>query len=164
DVPTTDEPSETTPTVAKTIVSVKNAPKTIYVKGMAKINADVKNGKGATTYKSSNTKVAKVSASGKITALKKGTATITLTNNGSSKSFKITVKNPKLNKTKKTLKKGAKFMLKITGKVGTPKFSSNNKKVATVNKKGKIIAKKKGKATITVKTNGMKLKCTIKVK
>ena len=162
--PSATEPSETTPTPAKTTVTVKNAPKTLYVKGKAQINADVKNGKGTTTYKSSNTKVAKVSAKGKITALKKGTATITVTNNGVSKSFKISVKNPKLNKTKKTLKKGEKFQLTVTGKVGKQTYTSNNKKVATVSKNGKITAKKKGNATITVKTNGMKLKCTIKVK
>ena len=161
---TATEPAEKTPTTAKTTVTVKNAPKTLYVKGTAKIKATVKNGKGATTYKSSKTKVAKVSASGKITALKKGTATITVTNNGVSKSFKITVKNPKLNKSKKTFKKGSTFKLKITGKVGKAKFTSNNNKVATVNKNGKITAKKKGKATITVKTNGINLKCKITVK
>ncbi|MCH5298852.1 MAG: Ig-like domain-containing protein, partial [Ruminococcus sp.] len=64
----------------------------------------------------------------------------------------------------KTLKKGKKFTLKITGGVGKAKFTSSNKKIATVNKNGKITAKKKGKATITVKTNGMKLKCKITVK
>ena len=156
--------SEITPTTAKTTVTLKNAPKTIYVKGTAQINALVENSKGATTYKSSDKKVAKVSTKGKITALKKGTATITVTNNGVSKSFKITVKNPKLNKMKRTLKKGDTFKLTITGKVGKQTYASNNKKVATVNKNGKITAKKKGNATITVKTNGMKLKCTIKVK
>ena len=156
--------SEITPTTAKTTVTLKNAPKTIYVKGTAQINALVENSKGATTYKSSDKKVAKVSTKGKITALKKGMATITVTNNDVSKSFKITVKNPKLNKTKKTLKKGDTFKLKITGKVGKQTYTSNNKKVATVSKNGKITAKKKGNATITVKTNGMKLKCTIKVK
>ena len=162
--PPTTEPTETTPTPDKTTVTVKNTSKTLYVKGTAKINADVKNGKGATTYKSSNTKVAKVSASGKITALKKGNVTIAVTNNGVSKEFTIKVKNPKLNKSKKTLKKGAKFTLKITGGVGKAKFTSNNKKVATVNKNGKITAKKNGNATITVKTNGMKLKCKVTVK
>ncbi|MCH5298570.1 MAG: Ig-like domain-containing protein [Ruminococcus sp.] len=160
----TESPTEINTLSAKTTVTVKNAPKTLYVKGTAQINADVKNGKGATTYKSSNTKVAKVSTSGNITALKKGTATITVSNNGVSKKFTIKVKNPKLNKSKKTLKTGKKFTLKIAGKVGKAKFTSNNKKVATVNKNGKITAKKKGKATITVKTNGMKLKCKITVK
>lgn len=50
------------------------------------------------TYKSSNTKVAKVSSSGVITAKKKGTATITVSVKTSSKTTKlkckVTVKNP----------------------------------------------------------------------
>jgi uncharacterized protein YjdB len=124
----------------------------------------VKNGQGKTTFKSSNTKVAKVNAKGVVTALKKGTAKITVTNNGVKKTFKVTVKNPKLNATKKTLKVKKNFTLKITGKIGKATFTSSNKKVATVNSKGKITAKKKGTATVTVKTNGIKLKCKITVK
>ena len=43
-------------------------------------------------------------------------------------------------------------------------YSSSNKKVATVNSSGVITAKKKGTATITVKTaNGKKAKLKIKV-
>ena len=79
-------------------------------------------------------------------------------------SFKLTVNNPKLNKTSVTLKKGKSFTLKITGKVGSATFKSNNKKAAVVTKSGKITAKKSGKATITVKTNGVTLKCKVKVK
>ncbi|MDD6709606.1 MAG: Ig-like domain-containing protein [Ruminococcus sp.] len=48
-----------------------------------------------------------------------------------------------------------------TGKVT---FKSSNTKVATVNAKGKVVAKKKGNATITVKANGITLKCKVKVK
>ncbi|MCH5304703.1 MAG: Ig-like domain-containing protein, partial [Ruminococcus sp.] len=116
-------------------------------------------------WNSSDKKVAIVK-NGKITALKKGSAIITATlKNGDKLISKVTVtSNPKLNKSKKSLKKGKTFTIKITGKVGKAKFTSNNKKVAKVNSKGKVTAKKKGKATITVKTNGMKLKCKITVK
>ena len=127
-------------------------------------DVEIKNYKGKTTYKSSNPKIAKVSSGGKITGIKRGTATITITNNGVSKKFKVTVKNPNLNKTKKTLKKGKTFTIKIAGKVGKAKFSSSNNNVAKVNSKGKVTAKKKGKASIIVKTNGIKLKCKITVK
>lgn len=44
------------------------------------------------TYSSSNTKVFKVSKTGKITAVKKGTATLTISHGGISASYKITVK------------------------------------------------------------------------
>jgi len=45
------------------------------------------------------------------------------------------------------------------------KFTSSNKKVATINKKGKVTAKKKGTAKITVKMkSGCKAMCVVKVK
>lgn len=50
------------------------------------------------------------------------------------------------------------------GKIGKVTFKSSNTKVATVNAKGKVVAKKKGNATITVKANGITLKCKVKVK
>jgi hypothetical protein len=151
-------------TPAKTTIKLTKTSAKIYVKGKTTIKATVKNGKGKTTYKSSNTKVAKVSSKGVVTAVKAGTAKITVTNNGVKQTFKVTVKNPKLNATKKTLKVKKSFTLKITGKVGKATFTSSNKKIATVNSKGKITAKKKGTATITVKTNGIKLKCKVTVK
>ena len=46
---------------------------------------------------------------------------------------------------------------------GTPSYSSSNKKVATVSKKGVIKAKKKGKATITITTVEGNVKAKIKV-
>ena len=58
---------------------------------------------------------------------------------------------------------GDSFKLKVTGTRKKPKWSSSNKKVATVNKKGIVRAKKAGKATITAKVNGKKLKCFLTV-
>lgn len=160
-----EKPTEPTkPVVKNTTVKLEKAKANLYVKGTTNIKATVKNGKGKTTYKSSNPKVAKVNSNGKVTAVKKGTAKITITNNKVSKVFTVTVKNPKLNKTSLALKKNKSYTLKVTGKVGKATFSTSNKKVATVNQKGKVVAKKKGKATITVKTNGMKLKCKVTVK
>ena len=147
-----------------TNIKLKKSSATIYVKGTTKIKATITKGKGKTTYRTSNRKIAKVSSNGKVTGVKKGKTAITVTNNGVSKRFKVTVKNPKLNKKKVTLNKGKSTKLVIKGKVGKTKFSSNNKKVATVSKKGNVKAKKKGTATITVKTNGIQLKCKVTVK
>lgn len=129
------------------------------------------------TYTSSKKSVATISSSGKITAKKAGTTTITVkTSNGKKATCKITVKNPtlaksiKLNAKSKTIKKGKSYQLKasITPKntiVKTLKWTSSNKKVAMVSSKGKVSARKKGSATITVKTtNGKKATCKIKVK
>ena len=160
----TTPPKPTNPTVKKTTVNLQKASAKLYIKESTKIKADVKNGVGKTTYKSGNKSIAKVDSNGKVTALKKGTAKITVTNNKVSKTFTVTVKKPFLNKTSLKIKKGAKFTLKVTGKVGKAKFITSNKKIAAVNQKGKITAKKKGNATVTVKTNGIKLKCKVKVK
>ena len=124
----------------------------------------VKNGKGKTTYKSNNTGVAKVSSTGVVTGVKKGIAVITVTNNRVSRTFKVTVKNPSLNRTTLNLKAKKNYTLKVQGKIGKVTFKSSNTKVATVNAKGKVVAKKKGNATITVKANGITLKCKVKVK
>ena len=43
-------------------------------------------------------------------------------------------------------------------------WRTSNQKVATVNKNGKVTAKKAGKVTITVKANGKKATCKITVK
>lgn len=43
-------------------------------------------------------------------------------------------------------------------------YSSSNRKVATVSSKGKILAKKKGTAVITVKSGKKHLKCRVTVK
>ena len=74
----------------------------------------------------------------------------------------------KLGKTRLTIKTGKTAKVQIKKKAyGDPikKCTSSNKKVAAVNKKGKITAKKKGKATITViLKSGVKAKCKVTVK
>ena len=48
-------------------------------------------------------------------------------------------------------------------KKGTLKWSTSNKKVATVSKSGKITAKKRGNALIICKVDGVKLTCNVTV-
>lgn len=81
----------------------------------------------------------------------------------------VAVKSIKLNKTKVTLSKGKKVKLKATvaPSNATDKnvtFTSSNTKVATVNAKGVVTAKKAGKATITAKAGTKKAACKIVVK
>ena len=73
-------------------------------------------------------------------------------------------KKPKLNKKKITLTVDGKFKLKVKNTKAKVKWKSSNKKIATVNKKGKVVAKKAGKATIYAKVKKKKLKCTVRVK
>lgn len=71
---------------------------------------------------------------------------------------------PKINHKKVVLVKGQKVKLKVDGVDSKIKWSSNKNAVAKVTKKGKVIAKKEGAATITAKYKKKKLTCKIIVK
>ncbi len=71
--------------------------------------------------------------------------------------------SPKLNKKKVTIEVGGTYTLKVTGTTAKVKWSSTNKKIATV-KNGKVTAKSAGKCTIKAKVSGKTLKCKVTVK
>ncbi len=81
---------------------------------------------------------------------------------------KVVTKSIKVNRTKVSLKKGKKFVIKVTRKPAAAQdkitFSTSKKKVATVSKKGVITAKGKGTCKITVKCNGKKKVIRVTVK
>ena len=145
---------------------------TLYTKGKKTLTLNAyDNGTlltaNSVTWTSSNSKVAAVSSTGKITAKKKGKAIISATYKGVTVKATITVKKPilKLKKSKATLAVNKKVTIKAKA---TPAkkitYKSGNKKVATVSKKGVVTAQGKGKTTITVKANGVKKKFTVTVK
>lgn len=69
-----------------------------------------------------------------------------------------------LNKTTLKLVKGKKYKLKLKNvKTAKVKWSSRNKKIASVNKSGKVTAKKKGSTTITATYGKKKYKCRVTV-
>lgn len=68
-----------------------------------------------------------------------------------------------LNKTKLTISVGQKVTLKVKGNHKKAKWSSSNKKVATVNQKGKVRAKRAGKTTIMAKVGQKKYRCKVTV-
>ena len=70
----------------------------------------------------------------------------------------------KLNKTKATVYIGSTTTLKVTGTSKEAKWSSSNKKVATVDNKGVVTPKKEGTATITAKVGKKSYKCEVTVK
>ena len=69
-----------------------------------------------------------------------------------------------LNKKSLTLTVGKTATLKVKGTKKKVVWSSSNRKIATVTKKGKVKARKKGTATIYAKVGKKKLKCKVKVK
>ena len=133
----------------ETTMTLKAQKSKIYVGDKTKVIANVTNPVGNTTFKSSNEKVATVSAEGVVTAKKVGKVTITAANNGVSKSVTITIVK-KANTAKiKTAKK--------TVKLSALKKKNQTVKAVTVKKpKGKVTyTKKKGDKNITVnKKNG----------
>lgn len=158
-------------------LKVKQSIRNFKVTGMAK-------GDSVKSWKSSNTKIVKVSgkANGtcKISAQKRtGTARITITlKSGLKKTIKIKVQKSAVKTTKITgfkggkksitLKKGKKFTLvpicKPISSREKATFTSSNKKVVKVDSKGRIKALKPGKATITVKVGNKKVKFKVTVK
>lgn len=73
-------------------------------------------------------------------------------------------KRVKLNKTKATIYVGKTVTLKLKNNKKKVKWTTSNKKIATVSKKGKVKGKKAGKVTITAKVGKKKYKCKITVK
>ncbi len=128
------------------------------------------------TWNSSNKKVATVDQNGKVKGVRAGTATITVTtkDGGKTATCKVTVKKPvkvksiKFNKKEYSVKKGKTVTLKTTF---TPKDATNkevtyktsDKKIATIDKNGKVKGLKKGEVTITVTTKDGKKKAACKV-
>lgn len=133
------------------------------------------------SWKSSKPKIASVTSKGKITGKKVGTAKIkvTLKSNISATvtvkvqkkavtTKKLAVTGKSIKKNKLTLKRKKSVTLKVTRTpvTSTEKitYKSSNNKIATVSKKGKITAKKAGKAKITVKSGKKKVTIHVTVK
>lgn len=149
--------------------SVKFAKKTatVYKGKTATVKATL-TGVSSVKYTSSNKKVATVnSKTGAVKGLKAGTVTITATSGKLKATYKLTVKNPtfSLTKSSATIKKGKTTIIKSkAAPAGKVTYTSSNKKVATVTSKGVVKGIKKGKATITVKCNGITKKFVVIVK
>ena len=152
-------------------ITIQRSTLPMRVKQTCKITGSIK------AVRSSNKKIVTVSKSGKIAARKTGTATVTITfKNKTQKIIKVKVQKGivkttslRLNRKSVTLaRKGKKFQLKVTVAPITSQqkvtYTSSNPKVAIVNKKGKITARKKGTAIITVRSGSKKARCKVRVK
>ena len=200
DIYTTDVPKEyqivitdptepsTTPTepvteAPVTKVTAKAAKSTIYVNASTTVTPTVKNKVGTTNFKSSDTEIASVNSSGKVTGKKAGTVTITVTNNKVSAKVKINVIKRNQSMTVKAATKTVKYSkLKKSNQTASPltvknyKGKLNYKKVSgstklSVNSKGKTVVKKGSKKgtykaviQVTAAGNNEYNKCTKNVK
>ena len=168
--------------IAVTGVTVSPTSVTLGVGDTKTIKATVKPSDATTktvTWKSSKTSVAKVSSSGKVTAVAAGSATITATTKDGSftATCKVTVNSSvkvtgvTLDKTSVNLKIGAATQLTPTVKPSNAtnkavSWSSSNKEVAYVSSSGKVSGYATGTATITCKTKdgGYTATCKVTVK
>lgn len=171
----------TAPTKAKTY-TVYRTNKNVSKKIKANVTVTGKKDSKKVTYKSSNPAVVSVTGSGKIICKKAGTATITVASRQTpakkaTLKIKVVQRATKLTaqtegytiKKNLTVTKGKSIKVTITA---SPEKASNkvtwkssNNKIAKVDKKGKISAKKTGTATITATAkDGSKKKVSFKVK
>ena len=116
------------------------------------------NNQGTVTWKSSDTKVAKVDSSGKVTAVAAGSVNITATDTKTNQTAKCTITVVKteftkitLSETSKTLTAGESFTLQATANNNSKniKFKSSNTNAAKVDSNGKVTAVAAGSANIT---------------
>lgn len=159
----------------KTTVTVVKKPsvsskKTIYAGKSCRININNRYKGAKVSYKTSNKSVASVSSSGKVTGKKAGTAYITaaVVQNGKTYTLKtkVTVKAYiKVTRAYKTVKKGRKvtFIAKAYGTGKSVKWSVSNKR-ASISKKGKFKAKKKGKVYVIMKSGKITKKYRVRIK
>ena len=126
------------------------------------------------TWSSGNTSVAKVDQNGKITAVNKGTTTITAKVGSKTASCNVTVKVPltgiSLNKTTLALNRGVTETLTVnynpsdTTDSKTVTWSSENTSVAKVDQNGKITAVDVGTTNILAKVGNKTASCSVTVK
>lgn len=156
---------------ATTKPSISNKTKSIYVGDTTKIS--LKNVSKNVKWKTSNKKVATIKVNGTevtITGKKAGKAVVSATYKKKNYKCTVTVKNKpvSISEKKKTLEVGNSFELTLKNGGAGAKWSTSNKKVASIKKvsntKYKITAKKKGTANIKVTYKGKTYTCKLTVK
>lgn len=142
---------------SKKVTVAVGGTKTLKLKGVNKKKV---------TWKTKNKKIATVNKNGKIVGKAKGKTKIYAQVKGKSKKYTctVTVKEVSLNYQKIYLNKGDSQKLKVNGaKASDVQWKSKNKNIATVNKDGKVVGKKKGQTKIYATIYGKKLTCDVVV-
>lgn len=141
-------------TTTKTIIGKK-----LSLLSLVKNIENYKNG----SWKTSNKKIATVNG-GKLKEKAEGTCKITYTAPDKTKyGIMVEVVKVSLNKEAVNVYHNGSVKLKLNNAFSDVKWSTANKKVATVNGKGKVKAVKRGKTTITATCFGVKFKCAVRV-
>ena len=150
-------------TVKPTSLSISTGSFSLYRLGTRQLTASVSTGHPV-IWKSSKSSVASVDENGLVTAVKHGSAKITATADGVSKSCTVTVKQPKikLSASELSLTAGQSYRLYATVSSGNPaEWSTSNGNILSVSPDGTIRALKKGRAYVYAREDGIKVKCNI---
>lgn len=161
-------------------ITVKNLPSnTLTLKARKTFTLKTNTTSGNLKFSTSNKKIVTVSSAGKIKAVKKGSANITISlksNAKIKKVVKVTVGQPatrvKVNKSALTIKKGRSAVIKATVGPNTTSnkkviWKSSNSKIAKVSVSGRVTAVRGGRATITAIAadgSGKKAICRVTVR
>lgn len=135
----------------------------------AKLNVKVSGASSKVTFRSKNTKVVKVDASGKLMAVKAGKTSVIATANGKTAVCKVEVKKTslELNQIRGILYLNGKNSIQLRHVIVGPSkrviYKSSNTNVLKVSSTGKVLAVGKGTAYVTVTANGIKKRCKITV-
>ena len=116
------------------------------------------------TWASDNVEVAAVDKNGLVTAKWAGKCEVSAVfPSGSRAVCKVTVEPKGLKYKKKTIRKKARFTNVLVGAKAGVKWSSSNKKVATVNGKGVVKGRKSGTCKVVARFGGKKYACKVTV-
>ena len=164
--------------VSVTGVSLNKTSTTLAIGGSETLTATVSPANAtnkSVTWKSSNTSVATVDSNGKVTAVKDGSATITVTTVDGSKTATcavtvnpISITSIALDKASLSMTKGGTATLVATitpsnATYQTVTWTSSSTSVATVDSNGKVTAVGGGSATITATAGGKSATCAVAV-
>lgn len=145
-------------TVKKPAVSISKRSVSLYRKQTVRLTVK-STSVSVPKWKSNKKSVASVDQKGVVTAVKNGSAIITVTVDGVSKSCEVTVKKPvvKFVESEITMAKGEARKVNVSVSSGNkPVFSSSNSSIASVDENGVISANEPGKAYIYAKEDGVK--------
>ena len=153
-------------TVEKSVVTISESQITLENGATARLSATVSTGHEV-RWRSSSSAIVSVDEEGILTAKKCGSAIIRATADGVSAKCKVTVKKPSLslNRSSISLYPEESCQLIVSCSSNRPlTFRSSASAVASVDESGRIIARKAGTATITVKVDGVSRTCKVTVK
>lgn len=153
-------------TVSTPNVRISHSSVSLYRKQILSLSV-TSTSKSTPKWKSNKKSVVTIDKNGTITAKKHGTAIITVTVDGVSRTCEVTVKKPTIqfSQSKVTLGVGQVYAPTVTVSSGiVPAYSSSNINVASVDAAGHITARQPGKAYIYATEDGTKVSLIVTVK